>query len=222
MRQLLAAAETTNLFVPTLIWLATGLRRGELLGLEWRDLEREQYRLAIVRSLEETRAGLVLKAPKTTLSSRVITLPILVVDALHVHEVQMKALRLRRGPALVDQGLIFPRRNGGPQRPRAVTKAFTALIRRAKVANVSIHRLRHTHVTNLLRAGLHPKVVLERAGHASVAFTLQRYARATRHAARCGRPDAKTCRAPCKALTRPAACGANWVPICIFSTAALI
>jgi integrase len=178
MRTLLAAAEGADLYVPVLLWLTTGLRRGELLGLMWRDLDRAHHRLSIVRTLEESRSGLAFKSPKSARSLRVLTLPCAALEALHVHEVHQKKQRLRLGREFADQGLMFPDAHGGPQRPRNVTKAFAALVRRAGITAVSIHGLRHTHITELLRAGVHAKVVSERAGHASVAFTLQRYAHA--------------------------------------------
>jgi integrase len=178
LRRLLGTAEGTPLFVPTLLWIATGLRRGELLGLMWRDLDRDKGRLSVVRSLEETKSGLALKTPKTKHSSRVLPLPQFALDHLNRHEVAQKEQRLRAGPVFRDQGLIFPADDGSPQRPRNVTKAFAALVAKAKVTKVPIHGLRHTHITDLLRAGVHPKVVSERAGHSSVAFTLQRYAHA--------------------------------------------
>jgi integrase len=178
MRRLLEAADGTALFVSVLLWLTTGLRRGELLGLMWRDLDRETGRLSVVRSLEETKTGLLLKVPKTARSARVLPLPQVALDCLTQHELTQKAHRLRAGPAFQDQDLIFPGADGCPQRPRSVTKAFTALVSKANVTKVSIHGLRHTHITELLRGGVHLKVVSERAGHASVAFTLQRYAHA--------------------------------------------
>jgi integrase len=178
MRSLLEAADGTALFAPTLLWLTTGLRRGELLGLMWRDLDRAAGRLSIVRSLEETKTGLRLKAPKTARSTRTLTLPQVALDCLTRHEVAQKEYRLRLGASYQDQGLIFPGADGCPQQPRNITKAFAALVRKANVPKVSIHGLRHTHITELLRAGVHAKVVSERAGHSSVAFTLQRYAHA--------------------------------------------
>ena len=178
MREILTAARGTSLFVPTLLFLTTGLRRGELLGLMWRDLDRITGRLSVVRALEETRNGLRLKSPKTGRSTRVIPLPSVALDALSQHDAAKKLERLAAGPAYQDCGLIFPDANGCPQRRRNVTKAFAALVSKARVPSVSIHGLRHTHVTELLRSGVHPKVVSERAGHASVAFTLQRYAHA--------------------------------------------
>ena len=178
MRRLFQFAEGTALFVPALLWLTTGLRRGELLGLMWRDLDRQKGRLSVVRSLEETKSGLLLKTPKTERSARVLPLPQLALDHLNRHELNQKEQRLRGGPAFQDQGLMFPADDGSPQRPRNLTKAFAALVAKAKVTKVSIHGLRYTHITELLRAGVHPKVVSERAGHSSVAFTLQRYAHA--------------------------------------------
>jgi len=178
MRALLTAAEGTGLYVSVLLWLTTGIRRGELLALMWRDLDWEHRRLTIVRTLEETKQGLVIKAPKTRRSSRVVPLPPVAIEVLHAHEVRQKMERLRAGSAFIDHGLIFPDEVGQPQRPRNVTKAFAALVRRAEIPQISIHGLRHTHITDLLRAGVHPKVVSERAGHATPAFTLQRYAHA--------------------------------------------
>jgi integrase len=105
-------------------------------------------------------------------------LPAVAIEHLHRHELQRKAKRLQLGPGYNDVGLIFPDANGQLLRPRNVTKAFAALVARAKITPISIHGLRHTHITELLRAGVHPKVVSERAGHASVAFTLQRYGHA--------------------------------------------
>jgi integrase len=178
MRALLATAEETALFVPTLLWLTTGLRRGELLGLVWRDIDFDRKRLTVVRSLEETKGGLVLKSPKTARSTRVMPLPPVAIEHLYRHEIAQKEQRLTAVPSYQDQGLVFPDVTGRPQRPRNVTKAFLALAAKAKIRPVNIHGLRHTHITELLRAGVHPKVVSERAGHSSVAFTLQRYAHA--------------------------------------------
>ena len=144
----------------------------------WRDLDRATWRLSVMRSLEQTKKGMLLKTPKTARSTRVIPLPPVALDGLYQHELEQKEHRLAAGPALQDQGLIFPDATGNPQRPRNVTKAFAVLVTRAKLGRISIHGLRHTHVTELLRAGVHPKVISERAGHASVAFTLQRYAHA--------------------------------------------
>jgi len=178
MHRLVEAADGTALYTPVLLWLTTGLRRGELLGLMWGDLDRETGRLSVVRSLEETKMGLLLKVPKTSRSARLLPLPQVALDCLTQHELAQKAHRLRAGPAFQVHNLIFPGADGCQQRPRNVSKAFTALVSKADIIKVSMYSLRHTHITELLRAGTHLKVVSERAGHSSVAFTLQRYAHA--------------------------------------------
>ena len=178
MRCLLAAAEGTALFVPTLLWLTTGLRRGELLGLMWRDIDFDRSRLTIVRSLEETKSGLLLKSPKTVRSTRVLPLPPVAIDHLYRHEIGQKEQRLSAGPCYQDQGLVFPDLSVGFSAPATSPKRSRHWRRRPRFGPVTIHGLRHTHITELLRAGVHPKVVSERAGHSSVAFTLQRYAHA--------------------------------------------
>jgi integrase len=178
MGRLLGASDGSELRLQVLVWLTTGLRRGELLGMKWSDIDRERERLVVARSVEETRVGVSMKSPKTARSTRVVPLPGTVLGALREHEVRQKRQRLAAGPAWQDLGLVFPDEAGGIQRPRNVTKAFGALARRAGISDVSIHSLRHTHVTELLRAGINPKVVSERVGHSSVAFTLQRYAHA--------------------------------------------
>jgi integrase len=161
-----------------MVGLTTGLRRGELLGLSWRDIDFERGRLTVNRSLEETRGSLVLKPPKTRQSVRSLTLPQVTLEALRRHELQQKEDRLAAGPDYSDNGIVFADPTGLLQRPRNITKAFGDLVKRSGVRRISMHGLRHTHITELLRAGVHPKDVSERAGHSSVAFTLQRYAHA--------------------------------------------
>jgi len=166
------------MYVPILVWITTGIRRGELLGLRWRDLDRTTGRLSIVRSLEETKLGLFFKAPKSNRSARTLPLPQVTLDHLRRHEIAQKAHRLAQGAEFVDHDLVFPAPDGGPWAPRKVTKAFAGIVAKASIRRFSIHGLRHTHITELLRAGVHSKVVSERAGHSSVAFTLQRYGHA--------------------------------------------
>lgn len=177
-KRLLTCARGTDLEVPVLVWLTTGLRRGELLALRWTDWDRQRNRLTVARTLEETRNSLAFKAPKTTRSSRALPLPPIALAALAEHEVRQTSTRLTMGSGWHDQGLIFPGADGTAERPNRATRAFTALAKRAGLMGFSIHGLRHTHVTELLRAGVHPKVVSERVGHSSVAFTLQRYGHA--------------------------------------------
>jgi integrase len=171
---LLAAASGTDLYVPVFVALTTGLRRGETLGLAWSNVDLEARRLRVVQTVEETKAGARLKPqPKTTHGRRTVALTDSTIDVLRRHRVAQAEEHLKLG--LGKPTLLFPRWAASPA---VFGTAFTRMAARIGIA-VSIHDLRHTHITDLLAAGVHPKVVSERAGHSSVAFTLDRYAHTT-------------------------------------------
>jgi integrase len=172
--RLLAAASTTRLYVPIVLALATGLRRGEVLGLHWQDIDLTTGVLQVVRSLEQTNEGLRFKSPKTKRSRRPVVLPASVLELLRHHKVKQLEERLLLGLGKGD--LVFTRVDGRPISPDTFTSWVARVAKRAGVGHIMpVHGLRHTHITNLLRANVHPKVASERAGHSSVGFTLDRY-----------------------------------------------
>jgi integrase len=172
--QLLAAAATTRLYVPIVLAVATGLRRGELLALRWQDIDLKMGVVQVVRSLEQTNEGLRFKAPKTNRSRRPVVLPASVIDVLRDHKTRQAEERLLLGQGKGE--LVFTRVDGRPIAPDTFTSWVARVAKRAGVAHIMpVHGLRHTHITKLLRANVHPKVASERAGHSSVGFTLDRY-----------------------------------------------
>jgi integrase len=173
---LLRAAEGGRMYAPILLALTTGMRRGEVLGVRWSDVDLDGATLRVEQAVEQTKAGLRFKPPKTKRSRRTITLPALTVTALRRHRAQQAEERLALGLAGADDWLVFTRYDGATVEPRFFTKSFTRLAASAGLPHVTFHGLRHTHVTQLLAAGEHVKVVSERAGHSSVAVTLQIYA----------------------------------------------
>ncbi len=155
--------------------VSSGLRRGELLGLPWRDLDLEAGTLTVRQSLEETGAGCTLKQPKTARSRRSLPLGETTVAALKRHRVAQDGQRLALGPLYQDHGLVFASPEGSPWSPAAFSLAFMRLVRRIGLGGTRLHDLRHTHASLLLAQGGHPKIVSERLGHASVAITLDTY-----------------------------------------------
>ncbi len=135
-------------------------------------------KLTVAVRLEETKSGLRLKAPRTRNSRRTITLPADTVEVLRRHRAQVLCERPALGLGRDDDGPAFANFEGRHIRPRNFTKEFTRLVKRAGVRQITLHGLRHSHITSLLRAGVNAKVVSERAGHASVAITLGLYAHA--------------------------------------------
>jgi integrase len=113
-------------------------------------------------------------ASKTERSRRTIALPQVAVEALRRHRAKQAEDRLRAGRAWADNDLVCTNALGEPIKPDYLTHAFTKLVARLGL-KVRFHDLRHSHLSHLLAAGVHPKVASERAGHASVSFTLDTY-----------------------------------------------
>ena len=172
--QVLRACEGRGLYLPVLIAVTTGIRRGELFGLRWSDIDLRAARLTVNQSLELVKGKPAFKAPKTKGSRRTITLPVLTVQALKAHKTEQVAQHLRLG--LGKPELVFTRADGSPVSLDYVTRTFGEIISGIGVTPITFHGLRHTHISHQLMDGVHVKVVSERAGHASVSITLSVYA----------------------------------------------
>ena len=176
---LLTAARRTRMFPLIFLALATGLRRGEILGLRWSDVDLARRTLTVAQSLEQTASGgLALKSPKTKRSRRTIALSPAVVEELQAHRAKQAAERLALGMGRDPAGLVFTGIDGDPLRPDGITWRFAKLVKLAGVKRISFHGLRHTHATDLLRAGVHPKIASDRLGHSSIAVTMDIYSHA--------------------------------------------
>lgn len=174
--KLISGAEGSRLFLPIVLASTLGLRRGEILALRWRDLDWDKAELRIERALELTKKyGLRLKSPKTDRGRRTIALPQFTLRALHHHRVAQAEYRLLMGRRYENNDLVCSSTVGTFWHPRNLSRAFRAMVDKLGLPPVNFHGLRHTHITHLLRAGVHPKIASERAGHASVAITMDIY-----------------------------------------------
>jgi integrase len=152
----------------------TGLRRGELLGLRWDDVDLHGQVLSVKRSRVAAGDDVSEGTPKNGRGRRVDLDPETVV-VLHRHRARQLEERMARGEAWLDTGLVFTREDGEGLHPHTVSQAFERAVARADVPVIRFHDLRHTHATLMLGAGVHPKVVQERLGHASIQITLDTY-----------------------------------------------
>jgi integrase len=174
--RLLDVLENSPLHLPVFLALTTGMRRGELLGLKWGDIDWDRGIVTVRRALKESMRGLELQRPKTARSARTIALPPIALEVLRSHRIVQAESRMRLGKAYSDLGLVLAELDGTFKRPDALSTNFAAFIRRhPELPKVRFHDLRHTHASLLLQAGEHAKVVSERLGHSSVAFTLDTY-----------------------------------------------
>ena len=152
------------------------MRRGELLGLHWGDVDLDKAMLKVERSLEETRAGLRLKPPKTKRGRRSITLPSVTVTMLRAHKVKQMELRLVLGMGnIASDTLVFSDVEGELLSPHAISRSWRMLLIRKKLPRVAFHALRHTHVSMLIRKGVDILTISRRLGHSKASVTLDVY-----------------------------------------------
>jgi integrase len=153
--------------------VTAGLREGKLLGLKWEDADLEAGTLSVRRTLSEARSGRFFEPPKNG-KGRSIKLTAQAVEALRNHRKYQNEERLRLGTLWQDQGLVFPAQTGTPMNAKNLTaRSFKQRLERVGLPrSVRLHDLRHTCATLLLGKGVHPKVVQDLLGHATIAITL--------------------------------------------------
>ena len=156
----------------------TGMRRGETLGLRWEDVDLEAGRLSVRRALIPNGAVVVVSEPKTARGRRSVALDPETIEALKRQAAQQLADQLEKGDKWSDSGLVFTKEDGEAWHPEVVSRFFRQALKRVALPTIRLHDLRHTHATLALRAGIHPKVVSERLGHATIAITLDTYSHA--------------------------------------------
>jgi integrase len=152
--------------------IATGMRRGELLALRWGDVDLELGCIRVERSLEQTKAGLRFKAPKTKYGRRTISLPASAIALLCQHRKIQLELRLQLGMGKHDHdALVFCNHDGTPISPN-----YLSIMWGRAIPQVTFHALRHSHASALIAAGIDVVKVSRRLGHSSPVITLSTYA----------------------------------------------
>lgn len=164
-----------------LLAVGAGLRRGEILGLRWQDVDLIQGAVTIHQSLIHTSSGNFIQDPKTAGSRRTVAISPDTVEALRERLLAWRHEKMLEekvyGPgSYIGTGLIFPGEADKPLDPRSFTRSFERLSRRAGVPRIRFHDLRHTHATLMLAATTHVKVMSERLGHSNISTTMNTYA----------------------------------------------
>ena len=180
-RRLLEAAKGGPLEAVIAVAVSTGLRRGELLALRWRDVDLDVGVLRVVGTLQRDYSRkLAITEPKTVRSRRQVELSAVAVNALRAHRAAQTQARLLLGEDWEDGDLVFPNPVGRPQDgSHLLLGQFVPLLQRAGLPRIRLHDLRHTAATLLLGQGIHPKIVSEMLGHTTVGITLDLYSHVT-------------------------------------------
>lgn len=175
MRTFLESVVDDRLFALWRLAATTGMRRGELLGLRWSDVDLAARRLAVRQTVSCIGSRVQFGEPKTKRGKRNVALDHETVEALMLWREWQSSERQAWGAGYESSGLVFTRENGTLIHPDLLTKWFGRRVQRARVLPIRLHDLRHTHASLALQAGIPAKVVSERLGHATVAFTLDVY-----------------------------------------------
>ncbi len=174
-KRLLLETQASWLEVPAAIAVATGMRRGEILGLRWTDLDDGFTVARVQRTLQPTRSGLVFEEPKTARSRRAVVLPTFLYPHLERQRASQNSRREANPAEWDEHGLVIDRGDGRPLNPDTLSAGWARYLRHKELPRVRFHDLRHAHATLMLTQGVHPKVVSERLGHASIGITLDLY-----------------------------------------------
>ncbi len=173
---LIAAFRDTRMFIPMMLAVMCGLRRGEIAALRWDDAEIGDNRrqLSIRQSAEQTKDGVRYKTPKSG-KARTVALSATMAAELRAHRVRQAEEQLKIGLRPDGNSFVVAQVDGSPLQPRSLTHEWTRLLDKTSLPRIRFHDLRHTHATQMLSAGVHPKVASERLGHSTIGITLDLY-----------------------------------------------
>jgi integrase len=169
--------KSKNHALPIILSLATGMRRGEILGLRWSSIDFDNKKISVSHQLKKNDGGTWHLSPqlKTSTSYRTIDIDDDTIEILKQHKRQQEKDKMKLGQDYENKDLVCATSIGGFIKPTYLRTVFNRTIDKSGVKKISFHGLRHTHATLLLQSGIHPKVVQERLGHRSIQTTLDTY-----------------------------------------------
>jgi len=167
---------------PVLLLLYSGMRRGELCGLQWDDIDFKNSLIHIKRASQYLGEGIgsFIKETKTASSKRVLKMPLYIFDVLQEYKNWQDVERLKVGDRQIDNGRLFTGENGNPICPDSINGFLIRLIEENNLPHFTPHSLRHTNISLMIAAGVPLQNVCARAGHANMITTSKQYAHVIR------------------------------------------
>ena len=163
------------MYLVVLLGVSVGLRRGEMLGLKWPSINFEAKTISIRENRVMADKELITKGPKSAAGQRTVSIGDEVVAALSQARMDYFNDRAELGAKFRDDDYVVRQKDGRPLRPDSMTQKWERFLERNNLPHIRLHDLRHSHATALIQAGVSPKVVQQRLGHADVSITLNTY-----------------------------------------------
>lgn len=165
---------STRVFIPVLLAALCGLRRGEILALRWKSVDFDSGSLSIRESAEEVGQQVRYKETKSG-KARTVALSSTVREELKRHKISQAEEQLKFGIRPNENSFVVAQIDSSPLKPTSLTHEWTRLTAKSVLPRIRFHDLRHSHATQLLAAGVHPKIASERLGHSTIGITLDLY-----------------------------------------------
>lgn len=175
LRAFLAQVRADRLYAAWYVACTTGMRRAEVLGLRWADVDLDAERLTVAQTATLVAGKIVFGPPKTEGSGRTMSVDPATIAVLRAHRKRQAEERLTWGSDYGGRDLLFAMENGDPINPETFSDMFGRHARVAGLPPIRVHDVRHSYATAALEAGIPAKVVSERLGHSGIAITLDRY-----------------------------------------------
>jgi integrase len=173
---LLSHARNTRYEAMLYLAVTTGMRIGELMGLQWKHIDWDNHKIQVRQQLQRIKGeGLVFTDPKSRTSRRSISLGNVAMDMLRKQARQLEWERLLAGERWEDHDLVFPNTLGKPSERGNFYRAFKEMLKAANLPDIRVHDLRHTAATLMMQEGTHPKIVQSRLGHSQISLTMDTY-----------------------------------------------
>lgn len=172
---LIEKVQKTDIYIPVIIAIYTGMRRGEVLGLSWENINFEKKYIKVVQELSCTKQGLKILPPKTNKSIRNIAIPDTLIKILKIHKAKQMENKLLLGKEYQNIDMVCTYPNGKLFYPKRFSAKFHELLEKNKLPIVRFHDLRHSHASLLVKLGIQPKVISERLGHSNIGITMDLY-----------------------------------------------
>lgn len=172
---LINAIKNTDIYIAVMIAIGTGMRRGEILGLAWDNVDLQNGTITVVQALYPTKKGLILLPPKTEKSIRTISIPLTLINILKDFKTKQDNIKNRLANNYSSHNLVCCQTDGKPIHPTTLNHKFHNLLEENNLPLIRFHDLRHSHASLLLKEKVPIKVISERLGHSNTNITLDIY-----------------------------------------------